>query len=232
MDNAFKSAKRARLYRIGIASHSYVDTWAHQNFVGWYDDFNHIGFDIKPNIGHADGEHHPDWVSHKWTDSRLVEPEISNKHRFLSAAKELFKKYCDHLKKDGREDNTRKWGSLQKELNKLQGITYSGSSSEYKEDRIQRYGESLKFLEEFDERAWFDEAIDTEVRGIKDTHEGLKAKFTLFEDKYFWRKEINKNNTHWFKFQEAVKAHQKFALKRLSPLFTQMGLDLKNGWDS
>ncbi|WP_339041683.1 DUF6765 family protein [Candidatus Lariskella endosymbiont of Hedychridium roseum] len=41
------------LYWIGIATHAFLDTWAHQNFTGTMDDFN--GFlDIKsiiiPNI--------------------------------------------------------------------------------------------------------------------------------------------------------------------------------------
>lgn len=44
--NARKILKSAftseNIYRIGIASHAYADTWAHQNFVGYYDDFNAI----------------------------------------------------------------------------------------------------------------------------------------------------------------------------------------------
>lgn len=62
MDAAFKSSRDSRLYRIGIATHGYVDTWAHQNFIGWYDYFNNIGLDIKPDIGHANAEYHPDML--------------------------------------------------------------------------------------------------------------------------------------------------------------------------
>ena len=28
------------LYRIGIGLHGYADTWAHQNFTGYYNEFN------------------------------------------------------------------------------------------------------------------------------------------------------------------------------------------------
>lgn len=51
------------LHRIGVAAHGYVDTWAHQNFTGYYDDFNGINIGLKqlmPNIGHADAGHNPD----------------------------------------------------------------------------------------------------------------------------------------------------------------------------
>ena len=54
LDEALKVTSETRLYRIGIATHAYADTWAHQNFVGWYDHFNNIALDPKPDIGHAD----------------------------------------------------------------------------------------------------------------------------------------------------------------------------------
>ena len=61
----FDDALQSRnLYRIGIAAHSYMDTWAHQNFVGYYDSFNAMQGILNktlPNIGHADAKHNPDW---------------------------------------------------------------------------------------------------------------------------------------------------------------------------
>jgi hypothetical protein len=52
------------LYQIGVATHSYVDTWAHQNFIGYYNEFNSMAGVLEkmaPNIGHADASHNPDW---------------------------------------------------------------------------------------------------------------------------------------------------------------------------
>ena len=69
IDAAFKAHEDTRLYRIGIASHSFVDTWAHQNFIGWYDDFNETDLKPLPAIGHAFAGHHPDWVNHLWVDN-------------------------------------------------------------------------------------------------------------------------------------------------------------------
>jgi hypothetical protein len=93
LQDAFTAEEKFRLYRIGVATHSFADTWAHQNFTGWYDSFNAVGKNVVPNIGHADAFHQPDWVGLLWTDKRLVEGEINNNHRFLSAAEAIFHHY-------------------------------------------------------------------------------------------------------------------------------------------
>jgi len=69
-DLARKVMKAARndksphqLHRLGVAAHAFADTWAHQNFVGWYDGINGDDMNLLPNIGHADFIHHPDWVA-------------------------------------------------------------------------------------------------------------------------------------------------------------------------
>ncbi len=226
LDAAFKSTADTRLYRIGIATHAYVDTWAHQNFVGWYDYFNNIGLDIKPDIGHADGEHHPDWVGHNWEDIRLVNSEVSNRSRFTSAAEALFFKYCDYLKNQGREDKSSEWSAFETELITLQGRTYSGSRCQYENERLKSYKNRLPTWANFDEMHWFDAAIDTKVRGLPDSHDGLKSKLTIFKDEFYWKDGINKETTDWFRFQEAVKEHERHAIKILTPTFQKMGYDL------
>jgi len=104
-DLAFKSSEDTRLYCIGIATHAYAGTWAHQNFVGWYDFFNDISLDVKPDIGHANAEHHPDWAAHRWENARLVNDQVDNTDRFLAAAKEIYAKYQDYNKQSGRKAN-------------------------------------------------------------------------------------------------------------------------------
>ena len=226
MDQAFKAAQDIRAYRIGIASHTFVDTWAHQNFVGWYDYFNNIGLDIKPDIGHADAEHHPDYISHIWMDERLTKPEIDNRARYMSAAQTLFLKYCEYNKSENGPDNSSMWNALEQKLSELMGETYTGDKSKYKDERIEKYKETVPWLSEFDEKSWFDEAIDTKVRGLKDSHRGLLARFTFFKDEYFWKESSDKTDTNWYKFQEAVKEHQSFALKVLSKTFNKMGINI------
>jgi hypothetical protein len=229
MDAAFNADDQTRLYRIGIATHAYLDTWAHQNFVGWFDEFNHIEMDLKPNVGHADAEHHPDWVSHRWVDNRLVEPEINNKLRFLSAARELFSKYRRYHGNEDIEDLSNRWADLETTLKRLQGNTYTGSRSKYEDERLENYRTELGgWLPEFNERVWFDTAIETDVRMGEDTHDGLMRHLTIFEDRYYWRQGINREDTHWYRFQEAVIAHQRFAMDLLTPVFDEMGIKLSD----
>lgn len=228
MEDAFKSDRQVRLYRIGIASHMYVDTWAHQNFVGWYDVFNQVSLDIKPNIGHADGEHHPDWVSHRWFDERLVQPEVNNRHRFMSAAKALFEWYCGAQGRDQAIKAQDKWPVVEKTLSHMMGPTYTGNRCKYHEDRMACYREAMPWLPDFEERAWFDQAIETVVRGGKDTHDGIRARFTLFNDEYFWRENLAPEQTHWFAFQEAIKAHERAGIECLKSRFEQMGCRLSD----
>ncbi len=227
LDEAFKATDDTRLYRIGIATHAYVDTWAHQNFVGWYDYFNNIGLDIKPDIGHADGEHHPDWVGHRWNDNRLVDSDISNLNRFLSASKALFGKYCDHIKTTKNKDNSGRWTQLEQDLKQVMGPSYTGNQPRYEQDRLQAYKQKTgKWLQAFNQRLWFDAAIETEINGARDSHDGLGARFTLFEDEYFWKEGQDREKTDWYRFQESVKAHEKLALKLLKPKFKTMGVNI------
>lgn len=229
---AFKSTEDLRLYRIGIATHCYVDTWAHQNFVGWYDAFNNIGLDPKPDIGHADGEHHPDWVAHSWVDSRLVDGDINNSLRFLSAAKALFENYCDYLSTyKGQPNNRANWPALEKELIQLFGTPYTGNRKvrEYAKARMRGYKEALPWLDDFDEKIWFDAAIETDVNMFDDSDDGIFStlSFSIFKDDYYWREDIDKEASQWFKFQEAVKEHERFGLDLMADLFKQMDVDIR-----
>ena len=83
------------VHQIGIATHMYFDTWAHQNFIGTTYHFNGMrdpkniiksaGKKALPNVGHADAKHDPDIITLKWTDDRLVNSKISNRQRHLDA---------------------------------------------------------------------------------------------------------------------------------------------------
>lgn len=222
---AFKTTDDLRLHRIGVATHAYADTWAHQNFVGWFDYFNNVGLDPKPDIGHADAEHHPDWVAHRWNDNRLVVDEIDNTERYLDAAKNIYREYRSYLAVEGRAPHS-SWHTLEHRFREIFGRSLSGFVSYGDDERIGNYRQSVPWLKDFDEDDWYDEAFETEVRGIRDAKNGLGSTFCLFKDRYFWREEVEKETTHWFRFQEAVKAHQRDAMRLLMPRFEKMGIDL------
>jgi hypothetical protein len=93
LNEALKSKKP---YRIGIALHTFSDTWSHQNFTGlreqwnsvypWYNVFK----SIVPNIGHAEAGHSPDVISEDWIDYR-INKKIINKERAFEAVAEIYK---------------------------------------------------------------------------------------------------------------------------------------------
>jgi hypothetical protein len=215
MDAALKVNDETRLHRIGIATHAYADTWAHQNFVGWYDYFNNIGLDLKPDIGHADAEHHPDWPSHRWEDSRLVESEIYNTVRFIEASESIYNKYRQSAPLKARPSNM-DWNLLQENLINAMGTSFSGCFNWYESDRTKKYRALASWLGTFDETQWFDAAI--QKNGI----EWVRHRSCC------WRETVEKEKTDWFLFQESVKAHQRLAMGYLEGIFEKMGVDLHN----
>jgi len=92
------------LYRIGIACHAYADTWAHQNFVGYSNEFNALTdilfTAVVPNVGHADALFHPDEATRRWHDPRLIHGPIDNKARCLAAAAALYRKLARFVAPD------------------------------------------------------------------------------------------------------------------------------------
>ncbi|GAB6096752.1 hypothetical protein JCM14469_30050 [Desulfatiferula olefinivorans] len=208
-----------RLHRLGVAAHAFADTWAHQNFVGWYDGINGQDLNLLPNIGHADFIHHPDWVAHQWNDSRIIRSQVNNTHRFLDAAKCLFDEFARCTRKKNKEAA---WQALEQDLLAAMGPAYTGEKLKGEEARLERYDRLFK-LPDYDPRAWFDRAVATTVKGLPDT---FLPSLTVFRDHYQWKDGYLTSD--FFLFQEAVKAHQAFCMVELSPLFEQMNVTLHN----
>jgi hypothetical protein len=213
MYKAFKSSTEKRLYRIGIASHAYADTWAHQNFVGFSDSFNGFDFNPTPNIGHSDALLYPDKVNKDWTDDRLVKYGVKNNDRFIFAAKNLFYKYAEYLGSDAL------WEPLEKEL--LYIMEKSGR-------RLSLYSIISPWLPEYDKYYWLDKAIDQKIHGFRDFRNWFFSKITIFKDKYYWRRDVKKEDTDWYKFQEAVKDHQSEVLPLINNICKLMGTDIRS----
>jgi hypothetical protein len=216
MEAARQDSSPNRLHRLGVAAHAFVDTWAHQNFVGWYDGINGEGMNLVPNIGHADFMHHPDWVGHRWNDSRVINGEVNNNHRFLDAAKNLFEEFCLCTK----NNNNGLWPVLQKDLQDAMGAVFSNEKLRGSESRFAAYDRLFK-LPGYEPQAWFDSAVTTDMQGLPDD---FMPSLTIFKDHYEWKN--NWQSSNWYLFQEAVKAHQAFCMDELKPLFMQMNVSL------
>ncbi len=214
IDSALKSEN---IYRIGIATHCYVDTWAHQNFIGYYNEFNSMSGvleQLAPNIGHADAGHNPDWPALVWKDKRLLDKNarIDNKERFMKSAGKLFTKYRLYVdKKCSVKALNADRMQLIKGLRSAIGEVDQSNSN--KMVRIERYIElSQKMfgyeMPEYDEYAWFEEALNEKVRGLRDKSDSFLTRWDPLTDIYTWRQPSKYKETNWYKFQEAVKSNQ------------------------
>ncbi len=214
-------------YRIGIATHAYADTWTHQNFVGYFDSFNAMAGlleHVTPNIGHADAQHAPDVPGLVWKDERLRSRNhtISNTTRILDAAKQIFRKFRLH-KDSTLSDHAieTEWKPLKKELRDAIGRDFRGRKDRERKNRMARYASLLGTFQEYDEDAWFNEAVEVDIVGLPDRADSdLLSALRLFPDKYSWKPDFE--GSHWFRFQQAVKTHQKLAEEMYDDLFQQM----------
>ncbi|MFC1884546.1 DUF6765 family protein [Thermodesulfobacteriota bacterium] len=214
LDSALRSRNN---YRIGIATHSYVDTWAHQNFIGYYNEFNSMSGvlqRIAPNIGHADAGHNPDWPGLVWEDKRLLtkNSRIDNKERFMKSAASLFTKYRLHVdKKCSRKTLNADRMQLIKGLRSAIGeIDQSNANRKVRIERYKELSQQMLGYEipEYDEYAWFEEAVNENVRGLRDKSDSFLSRWDPLTDIYTWRKPRKYKETNWYKFQEAVKLNQ------------------------
>lgn len=211
----YRAGDMGGLYRIGVTTHAYVDTWAHQNFVGWFTDFNAIGSNLIPDIGHADALHHPDWIGHRWNDERLANPDVDNITRFLMAARYTYRHFLEFRKLIGEQPADR-WEQLEVLLTELFGRSYSGDCEKGCEQRIARYRTAVDCLTEYDEHDWLDDAAQ------------LKTVYNLtndnYDQKYVWRDARNSSKSDWYRFQEAIREHMLCAIAILQPAFSQAGV--------
>ncbi|MDD3029396.1 MAG: hypothetical protein PHS57_03830 [Alphaproteobacteria bacterium] len=225
----------SRIYRIGIAAHAYVDTWAHQNFIGRKSPLNQIPtpkcIDTKDptstkeycvenllDTGHGAFGHSPDIPNNVWDDPRLIVSRVNNRERFLDAARHLFwlllKDRDQHATKTFIQNNV---DALLKDLNED-----IGSECSTKTQRIKNYcrramsseygSEALPIYDE-ENISWAQEAILETWSGlIKEVQERLCVDIGgLFQKSPIdcqWAQPLEYKRSDWYKFLEAVKAHQ------------------------
>ena len=244
LHEAFECNDEKRLYRIGIASHSFVDTWAHQNFVYYYDQYN-INTNQKKKfkdrfnplhnfaIGHGRFGKAPDQINATWQDPRTKEKNIDNNSRFMEAAEKLYSFYRSKL---SSKKILKEW----EELKEFFKETWEIPSQE---KRIEKYKELLPphFDMDYSQTKWFDEAIYTKQRGGKDSNCSLWHHFTIFIDKYYWKIDNEHNSSEefedipkdafkykeskWYLYQESIKDHIRYGEKILGELFDRVNFN-------
>ncbi len=179
LESALKSGDP---YRIGIALHTFADTWSHQNFTGlreewnaiypWYDVFK----SLVPNIGHAEAGHSPDVISEKWTDHRFKgdAKEIDNRQRAFDAIEAV---YLTLQKTTGRGTP---WNDVKTGFRKII------DTADY-DERINATSNLVGGTPIYSKDAWIGAALSTAGNDV--------AMIPGFDD------------THWYRFHQAAKVH-------------------------
>ena len=202
-------------YRIGIATHAYVDTWAHQNFIGARKGFNafpSFWARLVPNYGHADAGHKPDLPRLQWQDNRLVASSVDNTQRFLDAAAHLFDKLWRFANKGESapavtqmnrerqsliEDLSASMGDAPREdhLSKARLARYQALAS------TAAYGAAS--IPDYNQTAWFKHIVKTTTHSIRSGGRNTQQITRTYRPGY--------RASDWYQFQEAVKRHAECA---------------------
>ena len=171
-------------YRIGIALHTFADTWSHQNFSGLREEWNavypwYVFKSLVPNIGHAEAGHSPDVISETWTDYRLAAKKIENKQRAFEAVRVIYSALRD------KSQRGPSFAELERDLQSL-------IEEEGYDDRIKKISDLLADRHEgsipsYSKDSWIDAALDK-----KEGEVVMKDQFP---------------ETHWYRFHQATKAH-------------------------
>lgn len=227
------------LYRIGIACHAYADTWSHQNYTGYLEEFNakkegpmtglfHAfryiwGWRL---IGHAGFDHKPDKVNGEWNDCRLLrtKEKRNNNTIFLEATGKIFEKLYKAKYPDfSNEDMVAEKENLLMDIRKaIKDESPDQRRKNYRELSMQEvYGKEK--IREYDSYEWMSEAIYEDMRSFKTKGKHIVIKFFLnwvsntfsWFNEYSWKNPEMYTETNWFQFQEAVKEHQKIATEIL-----------------
>lgn len=189
LHGALKSNDALTPYRIGIALHTFADTWSHQNFTGIHENWNsvypwyNVFKSLAPNIGHAEAGHAPDVISDAWTDHRLGQ-QINNRARALEATGEMYK----ILRQNSKKGPT--WGDAKKDYRQI--INTSGYN-----ERIQAISDFLADNHKgpvpgYSKDEWIDAAVDRKGEDLV-----MKSNYT---------------DTDWHRFHQAAKTQFAYAL--------------------
>lgn len=181
-------------YALGIALHTYADTWSHERFSAFHEDWNRVfksGIfkNLPPNVGHAEVFHKPDEISNSWIDERFGKVKIDNKERTLRASEEIFK-----LIKKGRAE----WEDVKSDFEKI-------INAENLDERIKLIRDMYPKMEDYDEDKWINEALifsrdASEIPEDDSSTGNPKPNRPRFVDI-----SVRDINSHWFKFQGAAK---------------------------
>lgn len=198
------SLKNNDLYRIGIALHTYADTWSHERFSAFNEDWNKVHKSslkgLPPNIGHAEVFLRPDEISRTWTDKRFGE-KIDNRERALRASEEIF-----NFIRKGKA----KWDDVKSDFETIM-------NAKNLTERVKLIRGMYPEMEEYNEDKWIEEALIFS-RDKSEIPEEDPSKSQQIPRPRFVEIEVKDVNAHWFRFQSAAKKQLAMVLSMVGTL--------------
>lgn len=219
---AFLAHPETRLMRVGIASHAYADTWAHQGFAGLRHPINALGRGVLPALGHAAALARPDRVGLRWSDPRLADPRIDNGARFLAAARGLFARYREHLKGHPNQRAAPAWEALG---GALADILAADGPVRGRGARMAAYARLAPWLPPYDALEWERAALAPWEDAVHEGQvaDGPRRAPAPIARLFAWRTH-EPAATAWRRFQEAARDHLCLGLRLFAPELAEAGL--------
>ncbi|HUJ16660.1 MAG TPA: DUF6765 family protein [Nitrospirota bacterium] len=194
--NAAKSQND--LYKLGIALHTYADTWSHTRFSAFHEDWNRVYHNIvkniPPNIGQAEVLTMPDEISTTWRDERINE-DIKNRDRAIQAMEAIF-----GLINKGSAS----WSGVKGACEQFVGATDSNS-------RIKQIRNKYSIQFEYDEDKWINEALSF-IRNTGNILDATTIPGAPLPRPGFVNITLKDGNAHWIRFQHAAKTQLSWVL--------------------
>lgn len=202
-------------YRVGIALHTYADSFVHQNFSGRLEDWNSLDTTlIIPPIGHAHALRKPDVLTVAWEDPRLMQNnrKIINRERIFKAAKQVYKYLKTYNRLDFNDAELITW--------KLEDIVGPSGNEKPFDERVSDFIIEENMMK-YDRSEWISEAFT-----LKEDP-GDERLFTGY-DKFLWlknavlyrsslveqrplRAKTGFYDSHFYKWHESAREHLRTA---------------------
>ncbi len=210
-------------YRVGLALHTFAESWAHQNFSGALENWNLLSEESPiPSIGHAQALKTPDDITANWTDPRLITAgsRINNRERFFQAALKIYKYLCVF--------NRKSFDDAELVIQELFTGLIPLESGKGIEERI------LDFIIEtniqvYDRKEWLQDAVHINKDLFDEELFTGYDKLLWLRDALLYRTSLFKRNrlpaksnfyqSHLFYWNEAAKSHLQAAHEIYKPLW-------------
>ena len=220
-----------RLYRIGVALHTFADTWSHQGFSGREHKENdvesiehregkkwkhllleNIYLDVLPQIGHTEADYFPDQPFLRWRYTKKETNEVierNNTKDFLKAAKTIYDQMFEV--EWSKSETPIPWKQIEPGIQEL--LAYREKDVEIRcerwRERFQGMFEPSKF--EYDKLAWRNEALEPRHEAGTNWDDFKPSDFERLK----FRMKPGFYDSRWVHFHRAALRQRHFVLEKL-----------------